>query len=313
MRPDPDPYRFTYPMHPEDDESLSPEAAAAQRDKRGAELKAQRVKMLEDIARELSGEVVFPTCFDVVVRLRKALQDPNCGVDQIVTLVNLDPLVASKLLRAANSVAFNPGSSEVRDLKSAVTRLGLNLVRTTAMSVAMNQLLRSKNMGGFEGLTRQLWQHSMVTASAARVVARQSTRFSPDVAMLAGLVHDLGAFYLVYRAAEYAELRMRPDTVKYLVFEWHESIGHSLLGALGLPEEIVDAVSDHDFVRQMPDPPRSLADVVYAANVLAARMFESLDPGAEPDRFADVVISEEYAALEGEIRTLHAEVSSQFA
>ena len=44
--------------------------------KTGDDLKAQRFQMLEDIAKELSGEVVFPTYFDAVLRLRKVLQDP---------------------------------------------------------------------------------------------------------------------------------------------------------------------------------------------------------------------------------------------
>ena len=64
-------------------------------------------------------------------------------------------------------------------------------------------------------------------------------RINPDQAFLAGLVHDLGAFYMLYRAAQYEELRMRPDTVKYLMLQWHEGIGVSLLNALGLPEEII--------------------------------------------------------------------------
>ena len=47
------------------------------KNKTGDDLKAQRFQMLEDIAKELSGEVVFPTHFDAVLRLRKVLQDPN--------------------------------------------------------------------------------------------------------------------------------------------------------------------------------------------------------------------------------------------
>jgi len=282
-------------------------------DKRGDDLKAQRVQMLEDIARELSGEVVFPTHFDVMMRLRKALQDDQCGAEQIVAIIGLDPMVSTKLLRLANSAMCNPQGEVIRDLKNAVTRLGLNVVRNTAMSVAMNQLLRSKNMGGFEHLTRPLWEHTMYAASAASVVARRLTRINPDMAMFAGLVHDLGAFYLVYRAAEYEELRIRPETVKYLVFEWHDSIGHSLLGALGVPEEIADAVNDHDFVRGLPDLPRNLSDVVYVANVLAVRFFGVDDPGAEAERFSALDIHEDYLALRDEIAALSAEMTSQFS
>jgi hypothetical protein len=42
----------------------------ADKDKVGEELATQRFGMLADIARELSGEVLFPTCFDAILRLR---------------------------------------------------------------------------------------------------------------------------------------------------------------------------------------------------------------------------------------------------
>ena len=67
--------------------------------KTGDDLKAQRFQMLEDIAKELSGEVVFPTYFDAVLRLRKVLQDPNETIGGIATAVSLEPLISAKLLQ----------------------------------------------------------------------------------------------------------------------------------------------------------------------------------------------------------------------
>ena len=103
------------------------------------------------------------------------------------------------------------------------------------------------------------------------------TRINPEEAMLAGMVHDIGAFYMIHRAAQYEELVLRPDTTKYLIIRWHESIGHSLAVALGLPAEIAEAMIDHDQPRPIPDTPRTFADVVYIANLLAGGRFEWLD------------------------------------
>jgi HD-like signal output (HDOD) protein len=69
---------------------------------------------------------------------------------------------------------------------------------------------------------------------------------------------------------------MRPDTVRYLISEWHESIGHSLLIALGMPHSIADAMRDHDRPRPVPRPPKNLADVIYIANLMAGGKFEWL-------------------------------------
>lgn len=243
-------------------------------DKKGDALKAQRFVMLEDIARELSGEVVFPTYFDAVLRLRKALQDPDLSVGDIAATIAIEPLISAKLLHMANSVAFNPTGQEIVDLKAAVSRLGINHVRSAALSIAMSQLMRAKGMAAFSDLTHTLWEHSIQTAAAARVLARQLTRINPEEAMLAGLIHDLGAFYMLYRATQYPELCERPESVKYLIVQWHEGIGVSLLDALGLPGEIVRATEEHDHLRALPAPPKTLADIIYIANMLAGGHFE---------------------------------------
>ena len=283
------------------------------RDKKGDELKAQRFEMLADIAKELSGEVIFPTYFDAVLRLRKVLQDSSLSITEIAAAVSMEPLIGAKLLHLANSVAFNPAGLEVVDLKSALTRLGVNAVRTTAMSIVMRQLMRAKGMANFAELTHALWDHSIKTAAAARIIAKNLTRLNPEEAMLAGLIHDLGAFYMLYRATQYEELRHRPDSVRYLIIQWHESIGVSLLNAIGIPEEIVDATVDHDQVRPTPSPIRSLPEVVYVANMLAGGHFEWLMQD-QSDYPADLtLLNEKYDYLLPEIDALVVEMRTSFS
>ena len=235
----------------------------------GEDLNAQRFRMLADIARELAGVVVFPTSFDTAMRLRKELQNPDLPTARIASIVGLEPLVATKLMHMANSALYSPDGTPARDLRSAISRLGIDLVRTTSLAIAMSQLLRSRDMASFSDITQALWDHSLKTAAAARILARVHTRINPDEALLAGLVHDLGAFYMLYRAAQYPELRGNPEAVKALIVEWHESIGVTLLNALGVSEEIVEASIDHDQPRTVPNGVRTLADIVYVANVLA--------------------------------------------
>ncbi|MDR2613921.1 MAG: HDOD domain-containing protein [Candidatus Accumulibacter sp.] len=239
------------------------------KDKVGEELTAQRFTMLADIARELAGQVLFPTCFDAVLCLRKELQNPDITLARIAQVVQLEPLVAVKLMRLANSAVYATHGHQVRDLPSAINRLGLNIVRTTAMSVAMGEILHAKEMVGFSRFAQSLWRHTIFSAVAARLLAHSYTRIRSEEALLAGLVHDLGAFYMLYRGVQYPELRERPDTLRYLIAQWHEAIGVTLLETLGLPQEIAQASTDHDHAHPVPDDPKTLADVVYVGNLLA--------------------------------------------
>ncbi len=277
-------------------------------DKKDAALKAQRFKMLEDIAKDLSGDVSFPTCFDAALQIRNVLHDPDVSLREIARVVRLEPLVAVKLLRVANSAAHNPNGKPIADVEAALQRIGLNLARSVALAVAMDQLLRSKELVGFAGISKGLWLHTVQTAAAARVLARRMTRLNPEDAMLAGLVHDLGAFYMLYRATQYDELRIRPDTVKYLIIQWHESIGETLMAALGLPEHIIEGVRDHDQSRPFVQTPRTLSDVVYVANIVAGGIDEWAHLDDAGDNNAGEYRTPEYLALGEEIEAEYAEL-----
>ncbi len=283
-------------------------------DMKGDALQAQRFQMLEDIAHELSGsDIVFPTCFEVGLRLRKELQDPELPIARIAGIVSLEPLVAAKLIRLANSAHYNPNGLDVRNIPAAITRLGINLVRITALAIASKQMLLSKEMVIFRDLSNALWKHSIKSAAAARILARTFTPVNPDEAMLAGLLHDFGAFYMLYRAAQYPELCERPETVKYLIMQWHDSIGVSLLNALGLPEEIVQATIGHDHPRDLaPTTLKTLSDVVYVSNVLCGAHFEWLYQDIDPGVMGTEVLREAFLEILPAIESESAEMLAIF-
>lgn len=234
-------------------------------------------RILEDIAQNLSGDANFPTCLDAAAMVRNTLREDNVTLDRVAQAVGLEPLIASKLLRIANSVAYNPSGRVVSDLKAVIGRLGFEVVRTTSLAVAMDQMLKSQQLAIFEDLARFTWEHCLEVAAISRVLARRIGRANPEEALLAGMVHEIGAFYLLYRAAEYPEYQKDEQAVRELVAGWQASIGESLLQALGLPEQVVEAVRDHD---KTPDTesPCALKDVLYFANLLAGDTPWNADP-----------------------------------
>ncbi len=235
-------------------------------------------KILEDIAKDLSGsEIAFPTFLDITFRVRTALKDPNLNVDKLATLVGAEPLMSAKIIRMANSVALNSSGREIADVKSAIVRVGTEAVRTVSFAVAMEQLLRSKQMVAFEDLSQKLWEHTSHVAALCRVLARKLAKINGDEAMFSGLVHDLGVFYLMSRAANFPELVNDPVEVHALLTGWHDNIGHALLAAIGMPEAVLEAVQEHEVDREI-DEVKTLSDVLYVANKIANRLSPWRDP-----------------------------------
>lgn len=226
------------------------------------------LRIIEDIARDLSGDINFPTCLDAALSIRNALRDPFASLERVAQAIGVEPLISSKLLRLANSAAYNPAGQPVTNIVSAIGRLGFEVVRTTSLAVALDQLLKAKPQNAHAAIGQRAWEHSLTVAAIARVLARRLGRISPDEAMLAGLVHDIGVFYLLYRACGYAEYRDNEAALLALLGHWHEEIGENLLLALGLPERIVDAIHGIDHLHQIATP-CSVGDVLYFANLLA--------------------------------------------
>lgn len=248
-------------------------------------------KILEDIAKDLSGdEITFPTFLDITFQVRTALKDPNLSVEQLAKLVGAEPLMSAKIIRMANSVALNPSGREIADVKSAIVRVGMEAVRTVSFAVAMEQLLKSKQMHAFEGISKKLWEHTSHVAALCRVLAKKIAKINGDEAMFAGLVHDLGVFYLMSRAANFPELVNDRAELHALLVGWHDNIGHALLSALGLPEVILTAVQEHETEREIAVL-KSLSDVLYVANKIANRTSSWRDP--ELDGAVDTSMLEE--------------------
>lgn len=267
-------------------------------------------RILEDIARDLSGEqICFPTFLDITFQVRTALKKPDLTIEQLAKLVSAEPLMSTKVIRLANSAAINRSGKTIVDLNSAITRVGMEAVRNVAFAVAMEQLLRSKKMAPFQELSQRLWEHTIQVAALCRVLARRLTKINPDEAMFAGLVHDIGVFYLLSRAVEFPDLIADPAELNQLLAEWHAEIGRALLAAIGLPEALLIVVQNHE-QKLAVEAVKTLEDVLFVANQLA-----NLEPGcqypASPEPVAIDVIAKLFEA--DELKALLAESAEDVA
>ena len=108
----------------------------------------------------------------------------------------------------------------------------------------------------------------MHVAALCRLLARKVGGINPDEAMFAGMVHDIGVFYLLSRAASFPELIDNRDELNQMLVQWHDSIGHALLSAMGQSDELLAAVQEHETGRAITKL-KTLSDLVFVANMLA--------------------------------------------
>lgn len=226
---------------------------------------------VQSLAAELSsGKVDLPSFPDIVPRVRQALADESATPQKVVRVVSSEPALAARLLQIANSAALNFSGKAVTDLRTAVARLGFNLVRTAAIAFAMSQLKKAEALKGLEQPLDVLWRRSAAVAAMSHVLAKRLSRVNPDTAMLAGLLHGIGELYILTRAKYHPQLFANESAYRAIVRDWHTSVAKALLENWEMADEIVYAVSEfEDYERDRQGPP-DLADVLTVAYLLVS-------------------------------------------
>ena len=131
----------------------------------------------------------FPS---VAQRLLALVSQEDIPMSEVGALVKLDPSFSAELLRFANSALFGL-RQEVRSIPRALMMVGADRVKTMAVMVVMNQMVRAAVR--IEAL-RKVWLQSLATALIAEEAA-QDFGVSRDVAYTAGLLHNLGSLGLM--------------------------------------------------------------------------------------------------------------------
>ena len=253
------------------------------------------------VSEAVVGDLSFPTSVDASRRVMKAVENPDLGLSDLAKIVVAEPLLSAKVIRLANSVALNPTNQTVRDVKQAVMRVGMDPIKSLAMVLIMDQLRQAQRHSGTRELANRLWERSIHVAALSFVVARKLTRLNADEAMFAGIVHDLGRFYLLSRAADYPALLEDPATLAETINDLADRAGAMDFAQLDLPESVVKAVlAARHYGGSMP--PATLGDLIFVAGALSPRA----DPFDELD--ARVVVPENRAVALGLDQSTVAEV-----
>ncbi|ACR01113.1 MULTISPECIES: HDOD domain-containing protein [Thauera] len=223
----------------------------------------------EQVQQELrEGVTSFPTVFDLSVRVQKLADAPETSLAQIAGAVQTEPLLAAKVIRMANTLTLNPYRGQITSLSDAIQRIGLSTLRCLAFAVAAEQLARDHRSRQMRLIASGLWMHSIDVAAWSCAFAHHLKRPDPDAAMLAGLMLDIGQFYLLARAARYPALEGDMGRFAEVVTTWDEPVRDAVLEALEMPERIITACAADPFANT-EWPPAELGDVVFLATLAA--------------------------------------------
>jgi HD-like signal output (HDOD) protein len=213
-----------------------------------------------------SGELIFSTNAHVALQVRMALDDPDLHLNDAAKAVHAEPLLAARVVSLANSVTFNRSGKSIADVRTAIGRVGVNTTRALSTALVMRQMSSVPANPAHEALAARLWEHTSHVAALCYVLARRVSRQNPDIAMFAGIVHEVGGFYLISRANAYPSLLDNGVSPAWTA-GGEAQITNAVLRALSVPDDVATAVRAL-WGGTVALPPASLADTLYLADRL---------------------------------------------
>ncbi len=216
----------------------------------------------------------LPPMPQVVFKARNLLADPDAEIRDLSSLLESDQAIATKVLKLANS-AYYGLSGKVSSIRHASSLLGFKALGQLISMVGTSAVL-GKTLLGYDLDSAGAWRHSLITASASRIIAlRRNSQLEND-AFSAGLIHDVGKLVLdrhVHKRKADFERLTEGGRNSMLAAEQnilgldHAEIGFEVCQYWSIPETISKAIKFHHQPSKSEDD--ELAYIVFMANSIA--------------------------------------------
>ncbi|WP_456415226.1 HDOD domain-containing protein [Thiolapillus sp.] len=245
-------------------------------------LQERELSFLQDLTEKLATrEIDLPPFPDIYARIIKTLHDPDVSLQDVSRIVVAAPDLCVRILLLANSALLNRSGVEVTDLGVAVSRLGLSAVNSATVTLATKDVFKAPKGSSLEYLLNKTRVESVRVAAYSYLLSiRAGLASEKHNAMLAGLLHNIGTYYILSRATDF------PDLVsKDIIKNWGPGIGQALVDNWGFPESISTAIEKQNEIDAPGEEDAiELREILICAILLSRASNNDADAGTDYDQ-----------------------------
>ncbi len=219
-----------------------------------------------------------------VVQLLALLSQPDGDNDDVIRIIEQDAQISAKLLGMSNAAVYGL-ATPVSSIEQAVLYLGHSEIHQLALNAGFTDKL-SPALNGYAMGESELWQHSLLTALVAVMLAENlpDLNVDPAIAYTGGLIHDIGKLVInraitpEHQATMLELVEKKEHTLlaaeRAILGTDHAEVGAALLEKWRLPNILIEAVKYHH--RPVFKPEVKLSTLVHVADLIA------LEAGCSP-------------------------------
>jgi HD-like signal output (HDOD) protein len=224
----------------------------------------------DDLAAQIRADIdnnsiQLPTLPEVALRVRDAVESESTNAAEVAAMVGNDAALSARLLQVANSPLYR-GRVEIDSIQQAVTRLGLRMVRSLVVSLAMKQIFQATS-DALDREFRAVWDDSLQVAAISRVLAGNVPELENEQAMLGGLIHNIGALPILTKVDDILGFDADHATIQALISDLAPEIGARILEHWNFAESLANIPTAAYDLGYNPGPVPTYADIVLVARL----------------------------------------------
>ena len=236
----------------------------------------------------------LPTLPIVSQKILEIAGNPNASVKDLISIVEMDQALATKILKIANS-AFYGFLSRVNSIEHAVVLLGNNEIQSIVLGASVQNFFSGSNAGTFD--RKRFWKHAIVCSQVAKYLGTHFRLKDDGSLFLSGLIHDVGKLVLDQYMHDGFEAIMEHIASKQTTFSQaekavlgttHYQIAGKLLTQWRFPKNVVMPIFYHH--APWHDKNNDTACIhIYLANIFTKLAGYACHPNEKPidaDQFA---------------------------
>ncbi len=204
----------------------------------------------EGLRRAVSRMKMVPSPPQVYRDLMRELEDSECSLQRVASVISGDLGLTASVLRFVNS-AWLALNRPIKDMTEAVLILGIEAIKTLVLS---SHVFGELDAASRSHLVLDISEHSMQVAQFSKRIAtaEQADPTLASQAFTAGMMHEVGLMVLAVNEPDAVDAAFRMALIekipmmeaeRRLLKATHAQIGAYLLGLWGLPSPIVEAVA----------------------------------------------------------------------
>ena len=252
-------------------EGLYNQARAAKIEASEIDLNKSEHDLLQNLLRAFANKKLdLPALPEAALKIRQAINNPDVGSNEIIQIVQSDPVLSARLVKVANSPLYGTWR-EIKTVRDAVRRLGLDTTKNLSFSLSVKQLFSARTSMVKDYIHRIYTDSISIAAIAYVITQNQALHLDPEQALLGGLIQNLGLIPILKYVDEHPKVMQSVESLGASIKHLQLTISTLLFNEWNFDPVFIEIVEQAENWQRDTGEVADYCDVVITARLLYLR------------------------------------------